>query len=111
MAFASEFVVRNSSGKSLITITNVELSKDSKNAKIYFTVMPETLEDEALKFLKRNRSELYDYAKDKMKGRFIPLFDFVIDKGEKFRMNLDKALMNDKLEKENEMEQSSSSQV
>ncbi|MBI5138608.1 MAG: ribosome-binding factor A [Candidatus Vogelbacteria bacterium] len=98
--FSADFIARNSSGKSLITVTNVLLSKDGRSAKILFTVLPESLEDEALHFLKRNRSELYDYAKTKMRGRYIPFFDFEVDKGEKFRISLDKALMDNKLNKD-----------
>ncbi len=86
---AAEFMQKESSGQSLITITRVELSNDEKYANILFTVLPEDKEEPALEFAKRMRSEFKEYIKNNTKLGRIPLFDFNIDLGEKHRQKID----------------------
>src|ERR1035437_3084732 len=86
---AAEFMQKESSGQSLITITRVELSNDEKYANILFTVLPEDKEEPALEFAKRMRSEFKEYIKSNTKLGRIPLFDFNIDLGEKHRQKID----------------------
>jgi len=86
---AAEFMQKESSGESLITITDVKLSNDEKYANILFTVLPEEKQDSALDFAKRKRSEFKQYIKDNTKLGRIPLFDFQIDLGEKHRQKID----------------------
>lgn len=85
----SEFLSRVSNRTSLITITRADVSRDMKKATLYVTVYPETEEENALNFVKRNRSDLRDYVKPKLSMKSIPFFDFVIDEGEKNRQHLD----------------------
>jgi len=91
---AAEFMQRESSGQSLITITDVRLSNDEKYANILFTVLPEDKEEAALEFAKRMRSEFKQYIKSHTKLGRIPLFDFQIDLGEKHRQKLDTIPLN-----------------
>ncbi len=86
---AAEFLQIESSGQSLITVTDVRLSNDEKYATILFTVLPEEKQDAALEFAKRMRSEFKDYIKNNTKLGRIPFFDFQIDMGEKYRQKLD----------------------
>ncbi|MFA5652401.1 MAG: ribosome-binding factor A [Candidatus Paceibacterota bacterium] len=86
---AAEFMQKESSGQSLITITDVRLSNDEKYANILFTVLPDNKEEAVLEFTKRMRSEFRQYVKQNTKLGRIPTFDFQIDLGEKHRQKLD----------------------
>lgn len=85
----AEFVRAESGKSSLITITRVELSPTAKESKIYFTTIPESEEDTALKFLERKTPEFKIYLRDKSRIGFIPHIDFKIDYGERNRQRLD----------------------
>lgn len=87
--YASKFLLEESSGKSLITVTNIKISGDLKHATIYFTVYPADGEKSALDFCKRKRSEFKDYIKDNSGLARIPQIDFEIDLGEKNRQLID----------------------
>jgi ribosome-binding factor A len=89
---ASKFIERESSRKSLITVTDVYLTNDFKKVIIFVTVLPDSDEEMALDFLKRQRSDFRDYAKKNSRIRRIPFFDFEIDKGEKSRQRIDELL-------------------
>ncbi len=86
---AAEFLVRESGGQSLITITNATLSKSGKYVTILFTVYPPEKEAAALDFAKRQLKEFRDFfAKNSKVGR-LPFFDFAIDIGEKNRQKIE----------------------
>ena len=86
---AAEFVRDEASGASLLTITRVELSPTGKEAKIYFTTLPENQEDTALKFLIRKTPEFKKYIRDESRIGLVPHVDFRIDYGERNRQRLD----------------------
>ena len=92
MKLAADFVERVSNKKSIITITSIDLSPDMKEAKVLFTVLPDSGEERALEFLKRQRSDFRDYVKKDWNMKFIPFFDFELDKGEKHRQRIDELL-------------------
>ncbi len=91
---AAEFMQKESSGQSLITITDVRLSNDEKYANILFTVLPDDKEEAVLEFTKRMRSEFRQYVKQNTKLGRIPTFDFQIDLGEKHRQKIDTIPLN-----------------
>ena len=86
---AAEFVRDEASPASLLTITRAEVSPTGKEAKIFFTTLPEKEEDTALKFLIRKLPEFKTYLKDKSRLSLIPHIDFKIDYGERNRQRLD----------------------
>jgi ribosome-binding factor A len=86
---AADFLVRESSHQSLITVTRAELSPDLKEATIFLSVLPESAERTALAFAKRERSAFRDYVKAKSAMQHIPTFDFELDLGEKNRRRID----------------------
>ena len=86
---AAEFVRDEASPASLLTITRVELSPTGKEAKVFFTTLPESEEDTALKFLIRKTPEFKRYVRDKSRIGIIPHIDFKIDYGERNRQRLD----------------------
>lgn len=86
---ASKFAHEEGSKASLLTITRVELSPTGKEAKIFFTTLPENQEDTALKFLTRKTPDFMRYIRDESRIGIIPHIDFKIDYGERNRQHLD----------------------
>ena len=86
---AAEFVRNESTGASLLTITRVEVSQSGKEAKIFFTTIPEAQQETALKFLERKTPEFKSYARDHSRIGMLPRIDFKIDYGERNRQRLD----------------------
>ena len=86
---AADFIQKESSGASLITVTRVILSNRGKNADILFTVFPEEKESDAAEFAKRRAGDFREYVKSHARTRVIPFFHFEVDKGEKNRQRLD----------------------
>lgn len=85
-----EFIARYvKGGGALITVTRAEISPDLKNVTVFFTVLPESKEEESLKNLKRLRTDFHDYLKEKTVLRNVPTVDFQIDLGEHNRQRID----------------------
>ena len=89
---AGDFFAReaaNPSVNGLITVTRADLTDDFKNVVILFSVLPQTMEEAALKFAKRARSDFREYVKKHTLFHPVPLVDFEIDYGEKNRQRID----------------------
>jgi ribosome-binding factor A len=86
---AAEFLSREANRNTLLTVTRVTLSNDDKHATIFITAFPETGEQAAVDFANRNRSELKEFYKKRVKGGLPPDIAFEIDMGEKNRQRLD----------------------
>ena len=86
---AGDFFARESVQKSLITVTHADLSSDLKNATVYFSVLPHTMEAVTLKAAKRQRTDFRAYIKERAIFHPIPFVDFAIDMGEKNRQRVD----------------------
>ncbi|MBX4181741.1 ribosome-binding factor A [Candidatus Parcubacteria bacterium] len=86
---SSKFVLEEGSQASLLTITRAELSPSGKEARIYFTTLPEKEEDTALKFLERKTAEFQRYVRDESRIGIVPHITFMIDYGERNRQRLD----------------------
>jgi len=86
---ASKFLLEESAGPALITVTSVKVSGDLKLAKIYFTCYPAESEKYVIDFTKRKRSEFRDYIKENSGLQRLPFIDFEIDLGEKNRQKID----------------------
>lgn len=91
-SIAQDFFQRESSGASLITVTNAEVSADMKHGTIFITVLPENKEDAAINFAKRMRSELRHEVMKRLPVKVIPFFEVEIDYGEKNRQHIDELL-------------------
>lgn len=83
------FIQQEANSNPLITVTNVEVSPDMKNAIIFVTTIPDGREQDAIIFLKRNGTELRNYFKQKANIKHIPNFNFMVDAGEKHRQHMD----------------------
>ena len=86
---AGNFFARESNVKALITVTHADVSPTFKEVKVFFSVLPQTLEAPALKFAKRARSDFRAYLKKHTRLHPIPVVDFLIDLGEKNRQRVD----------------------
>ena len=86
---AAEFLVREATHQSLITVTRCVVSEDGKHGTIYMTVFPDSFEDAAGAFANRHRTEFAQFFTKKVRGAFPPHVEFVIDLGEKNRQRLD----------------------
>jgi ribosome-binding factor A len=86
---ASKFAHEETSKASLLTITRVEVSPTGKEAKIFFTTLPEDQENTALKFLERKNPEFKRYVRDESRIHLVPHIDWKIDYGERNRQRLD----------------------
>ncbi len=80
---AAEYTSRETNGKSLITVTTVDLTERMDHATIFITVMPEKEEANALDFLKRKRSEMRAYIMKRLPVARIPHIEVAIDEGQK----------------------------
>jgi len=89
---AADFLQEESSGKSMITVTNCIVSDNMKTAEILLTILPEEEEVSALNFAKRKRKDFKKYIKSNARLKYIPFIDFEIDKGEKSRQRIDELL-------------------
>lgn len=85
----SEFIQRESNGSSIITVTRFEMSDKQDVGDFYISVLPETQENAAMDFIKRNLSELRGYVMEKIPAGHIPFFTAHIDQGEKLRRKID----------------------
>jgi ribosome-binding factor A len=86
---AADFFARESNRQSLVTITRADVSPDLKNVLIFFTVLPESAEQDVLHFAKRSRTEFREFLKDHTVLKMLPTVDFEIDLGEKNRQRID----------------------
>jgi ribosome-binding factor A len=86
---AAEFLAKEAGPQSLITVTQVALSSDARYADIYISVLPDSAEQVALAFAQRNRRELAEFFRTRIRGIFPPRFEFKLDMGEKNRQRLD----------------------
>lgn len=86
---AAEYLARESNVGALLTVTHAEMSPDLAKALIFLSILPQTAEDETLRVIKRLRSDLRDYIKQKSFLHPLPVVDFAIDYGEKNRQRID----------------------
>jgi ribosome-binding factor A len=86
---AADFVLRESTPASLITVTRVELNASGKVADLYFTTLPDNQQETALKFLDRKGSEFMSFVRAKSKIGIVPHLRWKIDFGERNRQRLD----------------------
>lgn len=86
---AAKFVQQEANTDPLITITRSNVSKDYKNATVFFTTIPADREEDALNFLKRSGGDMRRFVMKHMRIKTIPHLDFMVDYGERHRQNID----------------------
>lgn len=83
--YTAEYISREASRMSLITVTRCEISADGKRAVLYVSVLPDRAEPIAIDFLKRHQDLIRDYIKKTSRVHIVPWLRFSLDKGEKNR--------------------------
>ena len=86
---AARFLEEVSDRTSLITVTDAELSPDLKHGKIFVTIYPESKEEQALGFAKRQEHAFREVLKGELRGAILPRISFELDIGEKKRRRID----------------------
>jgi ribosome-binding factor A len=89
---AALFIEREATPASLITVTRVLMSPDSKHAKVMISVLPQEKEQAAYGFVRRNLGEMRKYVQERLKINPIPFLEVEIDEGEKNRQKIDELL-------------------
>lgn len=77
----AEFLSRQSSNQSLITVNGCRTSADGRRTEIFVSVWPEQARDTALSFAKRKRGEMRDYIKKNSRLRSMPHLDITLVPG------------------------------
>ncbi len=90
---AATFIEKEAGPTSMITVTRVILSTDSKRAKIMISVLPREKEQAAYGFIRRNLGDLRKHVKKGLKINPIPFLEVEIDEGEKNRQRIDELLI------------------
>jgi ribosome-binding factor A len=86
---AAEYFQRESNGQSLITVTGIETWGRGGKAKILVTVLPESQEETAVKFIHRQLTDFRAHVMDHARLMRVPHFEVALDKGEKNRQHID----------------------
>ena len=89
---SAKFFGERSNRNSLITITNATLSADGSSVALRMTVLPDTQEEAALDFARRNLGDLRQYIGEHAKIGNVPYLSIEIDSGEKNRQRIDELL-------------------
>jgi ribosome-binding factor A len=85
----SDFIARESTRTSLITITRVILTEDHARATALVSVLPDSAQKDVLHFLRRNRGEARSFLTKRGTMGRVPLIDFAIDIGERNRQRIE----------------------
>ena len=93
--YVADYISREASRQSLITITRCEISADGKRAVLFVSVLPDRAEPIAMDFLKRHQDLIRKYAQQHSKIRAVPWLRFSYDRGEKNRQLVDELLRED----------------
>jgi ribosome-binding factor A len=86
------FIVQEGNKQSLITVTSVTMQDKSNLASVGISVLPESQEAIALKFVQRRAHDMLQKINATFKHRRAPKLIFHIDKGEKNRYAIDAIL-------------------
>lgn len=76
-----------------ITVTDVQVTADFKEAKIFISVFQKNKQDEILEKLEKNKIEIRRLLGQRIKLKFLPHLNFVIDTGIEKIQKVEKLLM------------------
>ncbi len=89
---AASFIKSRIGPGTVVSVTGVDVSNDLKKARVLISVFPENEEEEIFASLKKKEKELRDYAKPRLKMKFLPSFEIEMDRGERNRQRLEKIM-------------------
>ncbi|MEK7552579.1 MAG: hypothetical protein AAB505_00505 [Patescibacteria group bacterium] len=79
---AAEFVNRQSSGQTFITVTGLRWSDQGRQANVQIGVWPKDKRTLGLEFARRQLGELRQLVKERVRSRNIPWLDFEFGDGQ-----------------------------
>ncbi|MFA5130099.1 MAG: ribosome-binding factor A [Patescibacteria group bacterium] len=82
----------------IVTLVHAEITGDSKYAKGVISVLPETLEDEAIRLLKKSAVDIKEQLNKRLRLRQLPNLSWAIDRTEVEAAKIEK-VMNELREK------------
>ncbi|MCF7815565.1 MAG: ribosome-binding factor A [Candidatus Pacebacteria bacterium] len=85
----ASFIREEANPNPLITVTNLIVSQNYRDVRVFITTIPDSGEKDALIFLKRKGTELRNFIKKNGRMQYIPNIDFEIDFGERHRQHID----------------------
>ena len=88
----ANFIATEANANPLITVTNLTISADYKNATVYVSILPDDRQKDALIFLKRHGSALRKHLKQKINLKSIPNLEFALDANEQNRQQIDQLI-------------------
>jgi len=89
---AARFLEQESNRTSLISVTRVEMSKNTEGMNIYLSVFPVKNEKRAFDFITRKESGFRKFVAQNTKIKKLPRFIFNLDLGEKNRQRIEDLL-------------------
>lgn len=89
---------------SLVTVTNIRISKDNSEAEVGISVIPEKMEPGVIKNLQGFAPELHHKLIRAMNIRTVPLLQFYLDRGTENAAKLEKLVMEHKEEFDGEID-------
>ncbi|OGF68827.1 hypothetical protein A3H65_00910 [Candidatus Giovannonibacteria bacterium RIFCSPLOWO2_02_FULL_45_14] len=90
---ATEFLQKNISAVDFVlSITNIDLSDKLSRLKIYFSVWPDQKEKDVIKSLEGLKKELRAEVGGRVKTKFVPDIEFILDESEKKRLKIEELL-------------------
>ncbi len=94
---ATEFLQKNIPATDFILgITNIDIFDKLSRLKIYFSVWPDQKEKDVIKSLEGLKKELRAEVGEKVKTKFVPEVEFILDESEKKRLKIEKLLNKEK---------------
>lgn len=75
---AGSFISERTTGKSLLTVADVQLSMDRRTARIFVSVFPREHQGEAQSFLTRQGRDFRAYVMERARLQTIPHMEFIV---------------------------------
>ena len=79
----------------LVTIVRVQVNKKMDRADIGFSIFPSEKADEALRTLNKEKGNLRNLLREKVKMKFMPQLEFKVDLGNEDAAKVEKLLIED----------------
>ncbi len=89
---SANWILRNASNSSLVTVTSVEVFNRGRRARVLVTVLPEHKEEAVIDFLRRNVADMREYIGKNIRSHSVPFLDIDIDIGTKNLERIDELL-------------------
>lgn len=89
-----EFIKKFSFGKTIVTVTRLEISDDLMFVKIFVSAYPQAGEKQAMALLSKKSKDIRKYIGARVRWKFLPELIFLVDEGEKNRQRIEEILKN-----------------